>query len=101
MKTIEEATEIQGITKHGDGLRLHFSPLPNWYSFQGVDCPRCDQSIEWTWNGKLPGFTTVETIFRSGVTPTVTGAKLIGWGHRSMELECGGCGTKLYADNYD
>ena len=103
MKTLEEAVKIQGVSLLDDGLRVHFSPIPNWYGcFTGFDCPRCNQSIDWKWvNGKLPSITNPASIQASGVEPEVTGAILNSWGHRWIRLSCNGCSSVIRADNFD
>ena len=103
MKTLQEATKTQGVSfEQGGGLRLHFSPIPNWYGcVLGFDCPVCNQSIDWKWvNGKLPGMTTPASIEASKVEPELTGGQLVGWGHRWIRILCK-CGTHLYAENFD
>ena len=103
MKTLEEAAAVQGVSLKGDGLRVHFSPIPNWYAcFSGFDCPRCNSLIDWKWvNGALPGITNPASIEVSGVRPEVTGATLISWGHRWLRLKCSRCSTEIGADNFD
>lgn len=100
MKTLEQAAKEKGITLHGEWLNLHFSPIPNWYGcFLGFDCPRCDKSIDWKWQGEMPGFTNEEST--AHLNPVVTGAKLINFGHRWIRLECDNCHQKLSAENLD
>ena len=104
MKTLEQAAETQGITIGEAGtdkwLNLHFSPLPNWYGcILGFDCPRCENPIDWEWQGKMPGFTNEETTRH--LKPATKGAKLISFGHRWIRLECEKCSTELLAENFD
>ena len=100
MKTLEEAAKQQGITLNGVELNLHFSPIPNWYGcVLGLDCPRCNNPIDWEWPGKMPSFTNEETTVH--LKPIVKGAKLLGWGHRWIRLECDICHTQLCAENLD
>ncbi len=99
MKTLEEASQQQGITLNGTVLNLHFSPLPNWYGcILGFDCPVCDSPIDWKWEGNLPPFTGDNT--PDLVKPKATGANLIGYGHRWIRLECDKCHTSLVAENF-
>ncbi len=100
MKTIEEVCEETGITRTGFGLNLHFSPIPNWYGYVlGFDCPICDKSIDWEWQGELPNITTENT--PALVKPKVMGASLVAYGHRWIRLECDECHTQLQAENFD
>ncbi len=100
MKTIAEALEEPGITATDDGLNLHFSPIPNWYGcILGLDCPVCENQIDWEWIGKLPNFTGDFT--PKLVHPKAKGAELISYGHRWIKLECIICHTKLTAENFD
>ncbi len=103
MKTLIEAAKQVGITLFQDGLRIHFSPLPNWYAcFVGFDCPVCDHPITWEWvNGKLTGITNPASIEASGIRPEVKGAALDHWGHRYLYLKCADCSTVMRADNFD
>jgi len=100
MITLEEAAKEPGITRWDKGLRLHFSPIPNWYAcIIGLICPICDNHInwEWDWEGPLP----VVTNRAPRKSPEVTGAKLEDYGHRYIALTCNECGTKLFAENFD
>lgn len=100
MRTLEKAAEAQGVSLNKDGLRLHFPPLPNWYGcFLGCICPVCDAEVTWAWKGEMPGITT--DITPSLVSPVVAGGVLHGYGHRWITIECNGCGTVLYCDNFD
>lgn len=85
------------------GLRLHFSPLPNWYgAILRFDCPICDAEIDWEWHwrsGQAPGFTPGET--PNWGKPVVTGAELLGYGHRWLYARCNTCQTELFAENFD
>ena len=99
MRTIEEAVERPGVYQQPDGLELWFSPLPNWYSFKGVDCPRCDHSITWEYVGGMPSITTPQST--EHLKLKVTGATLKAWHHRSMDIVCDGCQTLLYLHNED
>ena len=101
MRTLTEALETQGTYLYEDGLELWFSPLPNWYIYKHVDCPRCEQEITWQWAGTLPDITTPQSIRGSGVLPVVSGAVLKNWGHRYLELQCQNCATSLYLHNFD
>jgi len=47
----------------------------------------------------MPGITT--DITPSLVSPVVAGGVLHGYGHRWITIECNGCGTVLYCDNFD
>lgn len=100
MKTLEQASKTQGITLDGKGLNLHFSPIPNWYGcILGFDCPKCDNPIDWEWQGGIPDFTNEETT--AHLKPKTKGANLIGFGHRWIRLECQKCHTQLKAENFD
>jgi len=100
MKTLEQAAETQGVTLDGEGLNLHFSPIPNWYGcVLGFDCPRCDNPINWKWRGVMPNFTNEEST--AHLKPEVKGAKLLESGHRWIRLECNKCSTALTAENFD
>jgi hypothetical protein len=100
MKTLEQAAETQGVTLVGEGLNLHFSPIPNWYGcVLGFDCPRCNNFINWKWQGKMPNFTNEETT--AHLKPEVAGATLLEFGHRWIRLECTHCHTVLTANNLD
>lgn len=100
MKTLEQATETQGVTLDGERLNLHFSPLPNWYGCSlGFDCPRCENPIDWEWEGKMPMVTNGTSV--THLKPKTKGAKLIAWGHRWILLECNKCHTQLNAENFD
>ncbi len=100
MKTLEEATKIQGVTLDHGVLNLHSNPMPNWYGcILGFDCPRCDNPIDWKWQGKMPNFTNEETT--AHLKPEVKGAKLLDFGHRWIRLECQECHTQLTAENFD
>ncbi len=100
MKPIDEVCELPGITKTGQGLNLHFSPIPNWYGcVLGFDCPICDNPIDWKWQGEMPNFTNEETT--QHLKPTVKGATLMGFGHRWIRLECDKCHTRMEAENFD
>lgn len=108
MKTLEEAAKTQGVTlTDKEVLNLHFSPIPNWYGcVTGFHCPRCDNVIKWEWEGTMPGITNPDALgLRPGakptITPNVTGAKLVEWGHRFIVLKCNTCETILYAENFD
>ncbi len=97
MKTLEQACEIQGITKTEGGLNLHFSPIPNWYHcFTGFDCPICDNPIDWDWH-----FAQQLSSTQQIPPPTVTGAKYITHGHRWIKIEGDKCHTHLTAENFD
>lgn len=102
IRTLEEAADSPGVSIQDGALRLWFDPIPNWYvCVTGFLCPHCDREITWDWKGELPGVTTPTSIKMSGVHPIVNGAALLDWGHRYILLECLGCGTELYAHNFD
>lgn len=100
MRTLEEAAQQVGVSVgEGNGLNLHFSPIPNWYMDMGFGCPRCDQEISWKWQGELPAITTEVTPHL--VKPKVIGATLVAYGHRWICIRCNDCLTELHADNFD
>jgi len=100
MKTLEQAAEIQGVTLKGTNtLELQFSPMPNWYMFDGVTCPRCGNDITWYWEGEKPGITTPETV--KHLVLAVEGATLVADGHRWHEVVCDKCQTILKCHNFD
>ena len=104
MRTIEEAIELPGISKYtgaGEGLNLHFSPIPNWYMKMGCDCPICSNPIDWDWqwHSDKPMVTTENTPMLC--TPITNSCKLMKYGHRWITLECSKCHTILCAENFD
>ena len=50
MRTLAEASEITGVSEYEGGLRLHFSPIPNWYMKCGCPCPVCDNKMLRGWS---------------------------------------------------
>lgn len=102
MRTLDEATQLSGISRTEMGLNLHFSSIPNWYMRMGVDCPVCDNPIDWDWDwvtGKPPQITTDQT--PSVVKPILIGAVLVSYGHRWLKMNCIKCHTELFAENFD
>lgn len=101
MKTLEEATKMVGVTRTDFGLRLHFSPIPNWYMKCGTNCPVCNNPIDWDWKweGTIPQITTDKTPLI--VEPILEGATLVTYGHRWIRLECNKCHTQMLAENFD
>ena len=101
MRTLEEAAELSGISKTENGLNLHFSPIPNWYMKMGLDCPVCDNPIDWDWqwHDKVPMVTT--EITPALCTPITNGCKLVKYGHRWITVAYNECHTLLYAENFD
>jgi len=104
MKTLEEASNVKGVTLEEAGdtkwLNLHFDPLPNWYGcILGFDCPRCGNAIDWEWQGKMPSFTNEESTRH--LAPITKGSSLIAFGHRWIRLKCDNCQTNLCAENFD
>ena len=99
MKTLEQAAKETGVSKTDFGLNLHFSPIPNWYMKCGLDCPICDNPIDWDFIGEKPMVTN--EVSASHLRPEVSGAELMDYGHRWLRMECNGCKTQLFAENFD
>lgn len=104
MKTLEEAVEAPGVSKFegvGEGLNLHFSPIPNWYRAMGTNCPICDNPVTWDWQWQSPKPVVTTEITPRFCTPVTTGCKLLKYGHRWITVECNTCHTMLCAENLD
>lgn len=104
MRTIEEAIELPGVSKFkgpGEGLNLHFNPIPNWYQGHKFDCPICNNTIkwDWKWHNKKPMVTTDNTPTLG--LPLTKGCKFLKYGHRWITVECNQCHTMLCAENFD